>query len=206
MGQDRPCNQNSMFGTTKSVKDLAGWICHNYKYQDPLTHLKLQKLVFYCYGALLASDFDREISMPIEFEPWNHGPVNRDLYNIFRHKKSFPIYESEYPANVCFSGNAEDALKVTLNIYGAMSAWSLRHQTHLEEPWISAHENKQDRMDFNSLRIFFKKKFNQGPVEAPNYLFGSSNFAIDGVPVQSYSSMQQLSEVVDRVFSDLKKR
>ena len=86
-----------------------------------------------------------------------------------------------------------------------MSAWSLRNQTHAETPWRTAYAKKENSIDPVELKVFFQKKFATGSVVAPEYLFGLSSFTIDGIPVQSYSSLHSLATAVSRVFSDFKK-
>lgn len=187
-----------------TMKHLTGWICKNYGYKDPLTHLKLQKLFFYCYGALLSQNLEQTVGADLVFEPWDHGPVNRELYNHFRYKGANPLQPQDYPEAVEFPNEVEYLLQNTLDIYGAMSAWSLRQQTHTEKPWVKAYDQKETQIDPENLKIFFQEKFASGTVEAPEYLFGLSSFQIDGIPIQTYGNLQQLASEVRRVFSELK--
>ena len=176
------------------VKELCGWIFNQYPYKEPLTHLKLQKLFFYCYGALLSEDLEFEIAPELTFEPWEHGPVNRDLYRLLRSKGSSAIVASDCSEVGYYSSEASELLRNAITVYGAMSAWALRNQTHTEEPWKTAYENKESIIDPKGLKRFFKKKFEPGAVAAPEYLFGLNNFKVDGIPVQPYESLHSLAE------------
>ena len=66
---------------------LAEWIlAHSSR---DVTHLKLQKLCFYCYGvgrALGAKDLGK-----VEFEAWQHGPVCKDVWFEYRETGRRPI-------------------------------------------------------------------------------------------------------------------
>lgn len=192
-------------GKVSTMKQLCGWICHNYQYKEPLTHLKLQKLFFYCYGALLAENLEDQIGEQLTFEPWDHGPVNSELYQFFRHKGSNPISSADFPVAGNYSKKIVNVLTDTITIYGVMSAWSLRNQTHAEAPWKTAYDQKAGEIDPVELKNFFRKKFADGNITAPEYLFGLSSFAIDGIPVKNYSSLNNLATAVNQVFSDFKK-
>lgn len=196
---------DSKEGRMNTMKQLCGWICYNYKYKDPLTHLKLQKLFFYCYGALLAKNLEIQIGDQLTFEPWEHGPVNSELYQYFRHKGANPISPSDFPMPGNYSQEVTNTLTDTITIYGAMSAWALRNQTHTETPWKTAYEKKASEIDSTELKIFFKKKFATGNIAAPEYLFGLSSFTIDGIPVKNYLNLHSLATAVNQVFSDFKK-
>lgn len=195
---------NPTDGKTKTMMNLSGWICHNYKYKSPLTHLKLQKLFFYCYGALLAANLEDQVGEEIIFEPWEHGPVNNELYKFFRSKGSEPIEKKDFPEAGVYSKKVVNTLTDALTVYGVMSAWSLRNQTHAEEPWKTAYGKKEDKIDPENLKRFFKIKFSSGSVAAPEYLFSPSSFKIDGIPVQNYPDLNSLAKAVNSVFSDFK--
>ncbi len=98
---------------------------------DPITNLKLQKLVYYAQAWHLALKGER--LMPAQFEAWVHGPVCVPLYQRFRRYSWNPISESvaapELPAEV------EKHLREVMEVYGGMSAWDLERLTHAEEPW-----------------------------------------------------------------------
>ena len=195
--------ENANGRTGEAVSQLASWIIRNYAYtqREPLTHLKLQKLFFYCYGALLAGDLESEVGPEIIFEPWAHGPVNRALYDMFKVKGAKPITADDCGHSPIYSSAVSQVLCDASIVYGAMSAWSLREQTHLEEPWHSAYSRRNRLIDSSRLKAFFKTKFASGSVSAPEYLFGLGSFKIDGIPVQTYRNLHDLAATVQRVFS-----
>lgn len=101
---------------------------------DPITNLKLQKLVYYAQAWHLALKGERLIAT--RFEAWVHGPVCVPLYQRFRRYSWNPIGESvEKPE---LSAEVEKHLREVMEVYGGMSAWDLERLTHAEEPWQKA--------------------------------------------------------------------
>ncbi|HEX2201715.1 MAG TPA: type II toxin-antitoxin system antitoxin SocA domain-containing protein [Longimicrobium sp.] len=101
---------------------------------DPITNLKLQKLVYYAQAWHLALQGERLIADP--FQAWVHGPVCPPLYQRFRPYGWNPISESvERPA---LPDAVEAHLREVMEVYGGFSAWELERLTHAEAPWRNA--------------------------------------------------------------------
>ena len=109
-----------------------------------MSHLKLQKLLFYVQAYHLAY-FDEPIIVD-EFEAWAHGPVSRKVYNEVRDlstihreiryqedEKGDPIQRLE----AVLSSDQIDLMNDVLNEYGQMSSYALENETHNEQPWIA---------------------------------------------------------------------
>lgn len=187
----------------ENAAKLARWIRANAPYRkEALTHMKLQKLSFYCYGAALAFGRERDVGADIEFEAWEHGPVCRTVWREYRDfgGGAIPWVETEeapeYPTEVTL--RMRDALRV----YGAMSAWSLRQESHLEAPWL-AHAKAADAIPTEELRAYFAKKFNGGAVQFPEYLLHASSARLDGIPVRGCTSLAELASIVSRIAAPL---
>lgn len=122
---------------------LADFILQVYGY---MSHLKLQKLVYYCDAYHLAY-FDEEL-VPENFEAWVHGPVCREIYNELKDKSVLysDIYktfdESIYdPKSILKESLTTDQLEVLKNVLDELSTWTgldLENATHKEFPWIEA--------------------------------------------------------------------
>ena len=122
---------------------LADYILLKY---GPMSHLKLQKLLYYCDAYHLAY-FDTEL-ITDRFEAWVHGPVSRKVFDSLKDKSI--IY-----ADLSFSGNAEKieeqfqqlttAQQELINeVLSLLSQWTgsqLETCTHKEKPWIEARGN-----------------------------------------------------------------
>lgn len=117
--------------------DLVNYILYKY---GPMSHLKLQKLLFYCDAYHLAY-FDAEL-VNDKFEAWVHGPVSKKVFDFLKDKSL--LY-----ADLHFSGDAEHTmssyLKLTTDqrdliddVLSVLSLWSgmqLETATHREKPW-----------------------------------------------------------------------
>ena len=103
---------------------------------DLISHLKLQKLVYYAQGIHLAARgkplFDDEIVA------WMHGPVVVELYHEFKHFGDGPIKQTEGYDIPNFDKGTKELLDEVYRVLGQYSAWKLREMTHGETPWINA--------------------------------------------------------------------
>lgn len=102
-----------------------------------LTPLKLQKILYYIQGWSCVWD-----GFPIfaeEFEAWQYGPVNREVYDTFKRYKGdeIPEFEGKIPRY----GNPEEleTIERVWEEYGQETATTLVSMTHSEEPWIDAY-------------------------------------------------------------------
>lgn len=170
----------------QSIK-LANWILSNSK---NISNLKLQKLLFYSYGAALAFDFDAEIGR-LNFQAWKYGPVEVMAYRNFSHHEAGLIPTPGEVSN--YSKELTKKLHAILTIYGGLDAMDLVRQTHLEEPWINAWGHTQKSISSDVIKNHFKMKFRTGNVTYPEVIFDSGLFEIDQIPVQKFSSIEELA-------------
>lgn len=119
-----------------TAKEVADWFLAvvDRSAGDALTHLKLQKLVYYAQAwslALLERPlFDEEV------QAWAHGPVVPSVWQAFREHG----WEAIPPPEECprVDGEAEGLLRDVLGTYGERSATALEALTHREDPWLLA--------------------------------------------------------------------
>lgn len=102
---------------------------------DCLSHLRLQKLLYYVQGWSLA--LRKTEIFPEGIEAWAHGPVVPDVY---RHLKkygssSIPIEGWASPKNL--SKTEQRFIESVWEAYKEYSATSLRKMTHQEDPWVN---------------------------------------------------------------------
>jgi uncharacterized phage-associated protein len=104
---------------------------------DAITHLKLQKLVYYAQAWSLAL-FDLPL-FDEEIEAWTHGPVVRSLFEDFRDAG----WDALEPLWDCpqFDDDTEGLLTEIMEEYGQHSAKYLEKLTHREDPWKLARGN-----------------------------------------------------------------
>jgi uncharacterized phage-associated protein len=152
---------------------------------EPVTHLKLQKLCFYAYGHGLAEGHDDELG-DVRFEAWQHGPVCRRVYETYQGHGREPIPVSA--VEITFSEAATATLHDVLRVYGQLTAWELREQSHLEAPWIQAQPNSEIP------RAALAKHF-RGPLTAPAFLLSRGGALLDGIPNGDPITFQTLRDM-----------
>lgn len=105
---------------------------------DPVTNLRLQKLVYYAQAWYLAN-YEKPL-FSAEFEAWVHGPVIPELYHEYKVCKSHHI-ETELSLEKVerrFDDDTLDFLREMADVYMPFTTYHLERMTHLEEPWIAA--------------------------------------------------------------------
>lgn len=101
---------------------------------EPITNLKLQKLVYYAQAWSLA--LRDEPLFPEKIKAWVHGPVVPQLYHRFKDFGAGPInLKPDLPA---IDADEQDLLDDVLEVYLGFSSWDLERLTHDEEPWQEA--------------------------------------------------------------------
>ena len=122
---------------------------------EGLTHLKLQKLLYYAQGFHLAL-FGKQL-FPEAIEAWKHGPVVSAVWDSFKQHGSASIPAS---AGVNLAGllpEQRDLLNDVWNAYGQFSAWKLRNMTHEEAPWKNAYQsNRNGLITETALKSYFQ--------------------------------------------------
>ena len=123
---------------------------------EAMTHLKLQKLVYYAQGFHLALFPGRPLfDEPIE--AWLHGPVINSMYRQYGHYNFNPIPpDPAFDPDAALNGEQKQLLNDVWNAYGQFSAWKLRDMTHQEPPWAGAYvANRNEVISHESLREYF---------------------------------------------------
>jgi len=124
---------------------------------DPVTNLKLQKLLYYVQGWHLglrgAPAFDDRI------EAWVHGPVQPGVYREYNAYRWNPIVtEVQVPA---LPDELKDLIADVLETYGADSGYELELRSHREMPWLEARgalppdENSNAALSQDTMQRFF---------------------------------------------------
>jgi len=105
-----------------------------------MTHLKLQKLVYYAQAWHLV--WQGEPLVDEEFEAWVHGPVSRRLWERYREHgfDALPIPTNSKDWATVFSAEQLSTLHEIWDAYGRYDAKYLEELTHQEQPWMEARE------------------------------------------------------------------
>jgi uncharacterized phage-associated protein len=126
---------------------------------DCLSHLRLQKLLYYVQGWHLAA-FGRPLFAG-QIEAWTHGPVVREVYPTFRAYgwQAIPPTEGADPSGL--SQKEKAFIRSIWDVYKQYSATALRDMTHQEAPWLEArgslapNQRCENVISSDSLRAFF---------------------------------------------------
>lgn len=103
---------------------------------EPLTPLRLQKLLYYAQGWSMGLRSRPLFSEAIE--AWDHGPVVREVYREFADQKDQPIGAAGEADSTALSREDRDFVRSIWEHYKQYSAGKLRAMTHDEEPWRRA--------------------------------------------------------------------
>jgi len=173
-----------------SAMNLADWVRQHASSRNvSITHLQLQKLAFYAFGA--ASAFDLEDALgDVRFEAWKHGPVCREVYEAFKQYRREPL---PVPTGaVTYPDVLTAVLTDVLDVYGTLSPYSIRDESHLEQPWIDA-QAQSAPIEPAAIKRHFKAKFASGAVVLPAHLSGSWSSALDAIPSTSFQSLSAMA-------------
>ena len=122
---------------------------------DNITNLKLQKLLYYCQGFVLA--ITGKTLFTDEILAWEHGPVVKVVYDKYKSFEGFGIKPNEnLPNNYFDELNDTEIGEIIDNVwevYGQYSAWKLRNMTHDEPPWRETPRN--EAISLSKMQSFF---------------------------------------------------
>lgn len=117
-------------------QQIAEWFLCNIDRNagDAITHLRLQKLVYYAQAWSLVL-----LEKPLfdeDCQAWAHGPVYYSLFDTYRGNGWEALDAPEECPNI--DTETEKLLEEVLAIYGQKSAKYLERLTHSEAPWKNA--------------------------------------------------------------------
>jgi uncharacterized phage-associated protein len=134
---------NKGVGKMPDIFDVANFFIDKaIRFNIGLTHMKLQKLVYYAQAWYLAW-----YSKPLfseDFVAWQYGPVCPELYEKYSIYKSnlITIVDPNYNDGVFYKKEL-DALENVWQNYGEYDAYYLSEMTHREDPWKNSVLNEK---------------------------------------------------------------
>ena len=121
----------------------------DYEVYEGISHLKLQKLLYYAQGVFLAINNKKLFNNNIE--AWEHGPVVPEIYAEYKinGRNNIPIKEltkeqQKTIETIELDTETSNILNTVYNNFAIYTAWQLREMTHVPNgPWdITIKENK----------------------------------------------------------------
>lgn len=161
--------------TKYNAMDIAQWFLWYNDYQknsqldaddfydvyEGITHLKVQKLLYYAegvYSAVTDDDIFKEKIMA-----WPHGPVVVEVYEKFSENGSKELeFDNNYWGTIQQINSDNDVLnilKLVYDNYAGYTAWQLRERTHVAGgPWQITVDTKgmQKEIDKKLIKEYFK--------------------------------------------------
>lgn len=155
-----------------SARDVANWFIakanegystesadtEHKEYPESISHLKLQKLLYFAQAAHLALEGSKLFEDKIE--AWAFGPVVLSVYQDFRQYGNKPIQEpknKKYKTVITLSDRK--FLEQIWEIFGKFSASRLVDITHGHRPWQSAYKAKNKEITSKVLKEYYKGVF-----------------------------------------------
>ena len=132
---------------------------------DYLTHLRLQKLLYFAQGWSLA--MRNKPLFKERIEAWANGPVVPEVYHEFKGNGDRPIDPDQTPTAQMLSDDEREFLESLWHGYKKYSASSLREMTHKHATWIAARKGLAPGEACNReitqsvMKSFFKKQLLQ---------------------------------------------
>jgi uncharacterized phage-associated protein len=116
------------------VKNVAEYIIYKSSIDDePITNLKLQKLLYYSQGFHLAINNQALFDDPIY--KWTHGPVVPSIYHQYKEFGSNPITPLLEFDKSNFPEENISLIDEVYSVFGQFSGSALRNMSHDEPPW-----------------------------------------------------------------------
>ena len=161
-----------------SALDIATWFIYKnnaekketqavndcYEVYEDLTHLKLQKLLYFAQGINLSRNNEPLFSEDIEAR--EHGPVVKKVFEKLKGKKREELELSDAPSGVDSVRKIESDSKVreilimTYDNFAIYTAWQLRNMTHeVGTPWYQTYvPGKNKKISLNLIKKYFDKE------------------------------------------------
>ncbi|MBQ7016864.1 MAG: DUF4065 domain-containing protein [Firmicutes bacterium] len=134
----------------KAIKDLEPLmalsekmlvtISYIFNKMEEITPLALQKMLYYIQGFYMMM-FGKELFSE-ECEAWVHGPVYKNVYQVFKSFRYNPIDDVRFSLLqnrfVELNENEKRTIDLIINSFGMYSGRMLERITHNEKPWCDA--------------------------------------------------------------------
>jgi uncharacterized phage-associated protein len=131
--------------------DVATWFLGNIDRSagDSITHLKLQKLVYYAQAWSLT--FLEKPLFDEDVQAWAHGPVAPSVYRAFAGEGWNALGVPDRTLDGCFDEDQGALLAEVADVYGRFSGKQLENMTHAERPWREARGDLSDEAPSNAI-------------------------------------------------------
>jgi len=154
-----------------------------------ISHLKLQKLLYYTQGIGLV--FLKHPVFEEKIVAWQHGPVVPVIWDMFKQHGSDPIPNPKNFEPRIIQESVRTLIQEVYMMYGQYSAWKLRDMTHEEAPWIQTPVN--DEITHDRMKMHFGRMFQYRYPAFPPSVFSIPEYTTE-VDENALSAMKQIGE------------
>lgn len=165
-----------MIGRSLKAIDFAKWFIYknyteqlenvsdddDYEVYEGITHLKVQKLLYYAQGIMLA--ITGKPLFKEKIVAWQHGPVVKEVYDKLscngRNEISFNKEWLEVIEQIESNDELSEVLNATYENFGGYTAWQLREKSHIPGgPWEVTVDTKgmNTVIDNDLIKNYFKE-------------------------------------------------
>ncbi|WP_225181379.1 Panacea domain-containing protein [Pectobacterium aroidearum] len=146
------------------AENIATWFILKFAESgDVVTHLKIQKLLYYAEAWCQVIN-NSELFVE-KIEAWAHGPVVPEVFHLYKKHGWNPLPIPKDKKHPKLSPKTKKILNQVIESYGELPAKTLENMTHNDEPWINARKGlePEERCEVvipkADIKSFFKKKY-----------------------------------------------
>ena len=127
----------------------------------PISHLKLQKILYFVQGWHLA--YFKKALFIEELQAWDHGPVSSEIFHICKVKGN--MYEKIDSSmflieDVVIEEESDKLLQHVWNAYKEKSGTTLEFLTHSQDPWQESYKKGRNSLILKeNIANFFLKNY-----------------------------------------------
>ncbi len=146
--------------TVRSASDVAAaLIDFSLNTGEPVTNMKLQKLLYYAYSWYLVNKSGEDRLFTDDIEAWQYGPVVRTVYSQYSDYGADIIAES---VGGDMSKLGKDEMRIiedVFRVYGDKTALELMDLSHSEKPWRDTYrEGQKKKIDDGLILSYYAEK------------------------------------------------
>ena len=141
-----------------SARDVAKYIIQlSQDIGEPVTNMKLQKLLYYSYAWYLVEKNKEKKLFEEPIVAWKYGPVIKDIYMMYKEYEADVIKVAKDGEVDNLDEEARNIIEDVFKVYGAKNGIELANLTHLEQPWIQSYEEGKENVITDELIFTFYK-------------------------------------------------
>ena len=128
------------------------------EYQEGISHIKLQKMLYFAQAAHL-SLYEKTL-FEDDIEAWLYGPVVPTVFHVFKHHKNqFLEKPHRLKYKTVINQSKADFLKQIWESFGELSGSRLVAITHEHTPWQAARKKKNKKITPVAMKRYYKNIF-----------------------------------------------